>query len=111
MHKELGKISKVTIGNTGYQEAMFGIDIWVQGAGWGSCLCFTGGWNMDPSPSAKWTVDDRDKKNGEAFNKLRLIMKDFKVKEFRELEGKPIEATFESPLGSIISIRPLTEVM
>jgi len=108
-HKELGKITSVRIGACGYQEAMFGIHFELSFQSGNIATEVVGGWDIKRTETCTWTEESRIDGIGNAFNELRLIMKKAKVTEFRKLEGKPIEITFDGM--KLQSWRILEEVL
>lgn len=105
----LGKISAITIGNGGYQDAMFGVTIQLDTVDGSVTDFFPGAWSTPIPPHAKWTEEDREKGIGIAFNRLRVIMYDAKVDDAYKLVGKPVEVEFRNQ--SLGSWRILKEVL
>lgn len=93
--KELGKISLVSIGMGGYQDAMFGLSLSfaLKGSGCGDFV--SGGWAygvVDPdSPYCKWDESDREKSMAQMCKTVCQILRDAKVDKVSDLKGKPIE--------------------
>lgn len=110
MKIELGKIMHVRFGSGGYQNSQFGIwfqlgnDVWGVGDGKGS-------WSGNPSSHDKWTIEDKIKQQGDIMIWIEELMKQAKVSEINKLIGIPIEITFDSPYGKMLSWRILTEVL
>lgn len=84
MYKEIGKIKSIDLGKHDY---FYGIRIVLAGEAWGTCT----------------SLDN--------INDLKKYLDDAKVNTMYELNNKPIEATFDSPIGKLISWRILTEVL
>lgn len=111
MEKQIGKINLLKIGMGGYQDAMFGVSVDLNGPGWG-VSDFKGFWSpsrMPRSEHAQWTEDDRKDSIAGTFYWLDRLMKDANVSDANKLVGKPVEATFEN--GRLVSWRILTEVL
>lgn len=105
---ELGKISHIALGYGGYQDAMMGLSVCIEGKGWGT-NDFNGTWAGKRSESAKWTEQDRDAKFAEVIHKIYSLLKEAKVQSLDKLKGKPVECTFDGNL--LISWRILEEVL
>lgn len=106
--KRLAKINTIKLGSGGYQDAMFGITFGFTGQGWG-VGDFWGVWSRNPDQNSQWTDESRTKKIGEIMMKLMSVMKQAKVESFDQLEGKPVEVTFENQ--TLKSWRILEEVL
>ncbi len=109
--KHLGKISNVTIGTGGYQDAMFGISFTLSFDGCSAVSDFWGAWGpgIEWSDRCKWTEADREKQIADSFWRLAKIMEAAKVSEFRKLEGVPIEVELDGM--AMKSWRVLKEVL
>lgn len=105
--KMLGKIKSVKLGTGGYDDAMFGIDFTLGGDGFGVCD-FWGTWESY-SKGSKYSETDWLKSHAENYHRLMKLMKEAKVKNFTQLEGKPIEIVFNN--GTLVSWRILSEVL
>lgn len=98
MSNVLGRISSVRIGNCGYQDIGFGVEFRFSLGS--STVCDT--W-------VAWYPASHSMK-GEVFEKLRLIMKDARVTDIRQLVGTPVEVQL-SESNALITWRILTEVL
>lgn len=110
MHKEFGKIESCKLGSGGYQDAMFGFSFTFSGKSWGTGT-FIGTWGMAPGKGASWTTGDQSKIWAENMRNVKDIMKQAKVDSFEKLKGIPVECTFESPNGRLLSWRVLEECL
>lgn len=106
--KELGKIQAVKFGFGGYQDIQFGISFTLGGEAWG-VGDFIGGWGIEPTTNAQWTHDENVKIIGDACLWLRDALNKANKKTVDQLQGIPIEATFDGNL--LKSWRILTEVL
>lgn len=111
MKKELGKISSVTFGLGGYQDACIGIHFTFEGEGWG--VGYTkSAWDSNIikwSKNSKWTEEDRSKQYDEIVRYISGLLKDAKVSTVDKLKGIPVEVEFEG--FTIKNWRILTEVV
>ena len=107
---KLGKIREVTMGHGGYQDAAFGFTFQLGGDGWG-VHDFWGAWpfSFKRSEYAKWTDDDRQNENLQAYKKIQELMEAAKVNDLNQLKNIPIETTFDGNL--LKSWRILKEVL
>lgn len=112
LKKEIGKIQSLRVGHGGRDDCMFGVDVVLAGSGWG-VVDFKGMWSaarMGPPPEyAKWGEAERDASIVDTFRWLDQLLKDAKVRDVRDLVGKPIEATFDGNM--LMSWRILTEAL
>ena len=109
MNKVLGKITAVSFGKGGYQDAMFGFGFNFDfSEGW-SVSDWKGTWAGKPSYSAKWTEKERDTMLCSYFLEIRDIMEAARVDNFKQLVGKPVELTMNG--NSLSSWRILAEVL
>ena len=108
--KKIGKISEITFGHCGYQDACIGVsfileseqDHWGVGDSWGD-------WSFKRSETAKWTEEERLKHLGQVCLDIAKLLEQAKVDTLDKLKGKPVEVTFE---GNILkSWRLLTEAL
>lgn len=106
--KELGKITNVSFGRGGYQDAMLGINFSLEGSGWGVCD-YWGFWEGDPDKYHEWTLGDQTKYWGEMVRKIGKLLADAKRSDVSSLAGVPIEVTFNGV--TLQSWRILTEVL
>lgn len=95
--KELGKIESVQFGHCGYQEAMLGISFTLSGEEWGTCTDMS--W-WDPNmikckKRSAWDEEDRDSHFAKIMRYISDLLRDAKVHSINELQGIPIEVTFE----------------
>lgn len=118
MHTELGKIRKASFGYGGYQDCQIVFSFELGGEGWGTTQTFECGWCHvskeeleKPGSSYKWTHESRIKQIGEKAYEVFQIIRDAKKKSLDELEGVPIRAYFDSPVGRIIKFEILKEVL
>lgn len=115
METKLGKISKVTFGLGGYQEAQFGLFIYLEFKPSGCTTAIISGWDtesIEHSEGCQWSEEDRAKGHDDLCRKISKLLKDAKVKSVHELKEKPIEATFEDGgFGKLKDWRILTEVL
>ena len=94
MKKELGKISHISFGKGGYQDAQFGI--WFQFTMQGSGVCDGEGfWTTKWSEHCKWTNESRIKYFGELVMKIAKWCEEAKVGSVDQLKGIPVELTFD----------------
>ena len=110
MEKRIGKIQKATFGEGGYQECCIGVSF-VLGSdkeSWG-VHDFWGGWSIKRSDRAKWTEEERIKELGEMCLRLDDTMKRAKVRFVHELQGTPVEVTFDG--NTLKEWRVLEEVI
>jgi hypothetical protein len=105
---QLGKITHATFGWGGYQDAMIGLSITLEGNAWGTGD-FKGAWGIDRSDYAKWTERDREERLGQACMFLRDLLRKAKKQTVDQLPGIPIEATFDG--NKLVSWRVLEEVL
>lgn len=105
MKTQLGKIQNATLGNGGYQDACFGMSFTLGGDTWGVCD-FWGTWESKPE---KYTDEEWKAFHAETYTKIMKLMKDAKARDMSDLEGKPIEATFDG--NTLKSWRILKEVL
>lgn len=106
--KQLGKISKISVGQGGYQDAMIGITFDIQGQGWG-IGDFWGYWATKITSGTKWTEADRIKALGEVMMRLNALLQTAKVSNTNQLVGIPVEV--ETKDNTLVSWRVLTEVL
>ena len=109
MRTELGRISKVYMGFTGYQDLMFGLGLTIEGKAFSVFTSICGGWTTEVGEFTKWTEQDRLLAHGKACVEVTEIMKKAKVSCVDELKNKPVECTFYGNL--LKSWRILEEVL
>ncbi len=107
MRTEIGKIKSISFGHGGYQDAMIGVTFDLGGKSWG-VGDFWGYWSHW-SASCEWSKDDQIKKLGKTVMKIDKLLVDANVSNLNDLEGVPIEATFEN--STLDSWRILTEAI
>lgn len=108
----IGKIESIRFGMGGYQDAMFGITFSLSGKGWG-IGDFWGTWETR-SEHAKFSEQEWRDIHAKTVIRLAALMNEAKCTELHQLEGKPIEVTFDGDglCGSRLqSWRILTEVL
>jgi hypothetical protein len=111
MEKKLGKLSQVSFGLGGYQDACIGLSVTIEGDGWGTNDNKTA-WDSNlikHSEYCKWSESDRDQKYAEIMRYVSDLLRDAKVYSVEKLKGKPVEATFDGNM--LKSWRILTEVL
>ena len=111
MEKSIGKISSISLGYGGYQDAQFGLsvnftskkDSWEVGD-------FKGFWSTDTkSKGCKWTEKDRDASFAEIMRLINKLLSESNKQSLDQLKGTPVEVTFDGM--SLKSWRILTEVI
>jgi hypothetical protein len=111
MEKKLGKIKSVKFGIGGYQDCQLGIHFTLGGDAWG---VNDGKSVWDPerikcTEYSKWTEEDRTKQINDMVRYVSSLLKDAKVESVNDLQGIPIECSFD---GSMLKEwRILTEVL
>ena len=111
MDTKLGKIAGVSFGHGGYQDVMIGLNLTLEGDGWGVCTNISG-WDaelMECTERCKWTEEDRDVDYASIIREISKLLSQAKVSKVSDLKGVPIEATFEA--NTLKSWRILTEVI
>ena len=111
MEKRLGKIKKVSFGIGSYQDAMIGLHITLGGEGWG-VEDSRSEWDAEKvewSERCNWTEFERDKKYAEILRYVSKLLKDAKVDSVDNLQGIPVEVTFDNRI--LKEWRILTEVL
>jgi hypothetical protein len=106
----LGKITHVEFGFGGYNDGMIGLYLEFGGKGCG-VNDFIGFWAEDPSPHAKWSLDDQSKQFAEIVRKVRKFLQDADVDSVSKLKGKPVELSISDETNTLYSWRILTEVI
>ncbi len=89
MEPLLGKITHVSFGMGGYQDAMIGISFTLGGDGWG-VGDFWGDWANERSPDAKWSYEGRYQNLGKVTLRVRKLLEDAKVQSVDQLKGIPV---------------------
>jgi hypothetical protein len=111
MTKELGKIEKVRFGHCGYQDSCLGISFVLTGKGWGLGDSKST-WDAElikHTENSQWSEEDRNKQYSEIMRYVSKLLKDAKVSNISELQGKPIEVTLDGNL--LKEWRILSEVL
>lgn len=106
--KWLGKISSAKFGYGGYQDAMMGAWFSLSGDGLG-IQDGKGMWASKPGVGAKWTEEDQIKEWGLMVKYVLDLMRQAKVKNFKDLVGIPVEVELDGNM--LKSWRILTEVL
>ena len=111
MEKKLGKLTDVSFGLGGYQDACIGLSVSIdmKGTGVGD---FKGSWDqnlIEHSEYCKWTEADRSKANDEIIRFISDLLRDAKVSSVDKLNGIPVEVELDGM--SLKSWRILTEVI
>lgn len=111
MENKLGKLSNVKFGLGGYQGACLGLSVTINcdGCGvndnkstWDANL-------IECSERCKWTEEDRSKGYDEIMRYVSDLLSDAKITSIDQLNGKPVEVTFD---GNMLKRwRILTEVI
>lgn len=111
MDKRLGKLSDVKFGIGGYQDAMLGFSATLGDNSWGVSTTKSA-WDANlikHSEHCKWTEEDRSKQYADIMRYLSDLLHAAKVSSVSQLNGIPIEATFEG--NTLKDWRILTEVL
>lgn len=112
MEKRLGKLSNVRFGRCGYQDSCLGLSVTLgEGELWefSDNKSFWDYNSVNCSDIATWTEEDRSKSFVSIMQFISNLLKEAKVSSIQELNGTPIEATFN---GNILKgWRVLTEVL
>lgn len=108
MENRLGKIKSVKFGMGGYQDAMIGISFSLGGDGWG-VGDFWGEWATEITESTQWTEKDRIEGLGATTMRILKLLENANKTSIDQLEGVPIEVTFDG--NSLKKWRILTEVV
>lgn len=111
MEKRLGKIKSVKFGIGGYQDCQLGIHFQLGGDYWGVGDSKS---TWDPerikcTEHSKWTEEDRTKNLNDIVRYVSSLLKDAKVDNVTELEGIPVECSFDGNM--LKEWRILTEVL
>lgn len=111
VEKKLDKIEKVRFGHCGYDNTGIGISFTFSFDGCGLSTDKSG-WDAEiikHSDHCKWSEEDRDKSYAEIVRFVSLLLKQAKVSDVSELQGKPIEVTIDR--NSLKEWRILEEVL
>jgi len=107
MTKELGKITRVTLGYGGYQDAQFGFSFEIK-CGVNTTGDFWGTWGERPE-SAKYSMYEWREAWVEAMLRMKKRMEEAHAKNMEEMVGKPVEVFFDG--DRMTGWRILTEVI
>lgn len=111
MEKRLGKIEKVSFGLGGYQDICIGLNVTLAGDFW-AVSDSKAAWDanlIDCSEYCKWTEEDRSAQYAEIVRYVSDLLYAAKVSNVQQLQGKPVEVTFDGM--KLKSWRILTEVL
>ena len=112
MNKEIGKITSISFGRGGYQDAMIGLSIGLGSNknGWG-CGDFRGAWDLSikSDSNTRWTEKDRDAQFADTMRFVSKLLSQAKVNDVYKLVGVPVEVTFDG--NTLKSWRILEEVL
>jgi hypothetical protein len=111
MNKMLGKISKVSFGLGGYQDAMIGIHFSFSSTGMGVSTTKSY-WDANlikVNEYTKWTEEKRKKEYAAIMYYISDLLKKAKVQDVMQLTNIPVELTFED--NTLKDWRILTEVL
>ena len=97
LRKELGKISAVSFGWGGYQDAQLGLSLsfTMKGSGVNT---FVGTWGIERTDYCRWTEEERIRLLGEAVMKLGKMLSMAHKTDVKQLVGVPVELTFDGNL-------------
>lgn len=92
-YRKLGKISHVHFGFDVDYPFLFGLELTFTGKGWG--VGSAGAYMINMGKDCKWgSPADRDKAVTENIDRIREIMEKANVNNVADLEGIPVEVTF-----------------
>ena len=110
--KRIGKITKISVGFGGYQDAMLGLSVTLESTrdSWG-VGDFKGFWGPDikHTPSTKWTEAERRNAHADTMLFIGSLLKDANVATVEGLVGIPVEVEFGGNM--LKSWRILTEAI
>ena len=109
--KELGKIEKCTFGFGGYQDRSIGLHITLS-MGNSKSSTSKAAWDANrvkPNENSSWTEADRNQYYAEIVRYISDLLAAAKVESVDQLEGVPIEITFNGLM--LKKWRILTEVL
>ena len=111
MEERLGKISSVSFGFGGYQDAQIGLWLQFEGESWGVTGAVNGGWSTSIkwSEHCKWTEEGRTKSYAELVREISDLLLVAKVDSVDELLHKPVMVTFDGMM--LTEWRILKEVL
>jgi len=110
--KVLGKITSVSFGYGGYNDAMMALNLTFEGPGFVTTWAITGGWApsiIEWTDRCKWTEEERLKQQADMVCQIDKLLKDAKINSINELKNKPVELEFEK--NTLKSWRILKEVL
>ena len=111
MEIQLGKISYVSFGIGGYQDAQLGIHFSfdMKGSGVGDSRSYWDSEIISHTENCKWTEQDRTESYAEIMRFVSKLLNQAKVKSVDQLKGIPVEITFDNRM--LKSWRILKEVI
>ena len=109
MQKRLGKIQKIRLGDGGYDDAMFGVSVTLSMDGGSTGVGDFKGWWTNYPKHAQYSEESWAHTHAETYVWLRNLMREAKVRDFKDLEGKPVEVMTDG--NTLKSWRILTEVL
>lgn len=109
--KQLMKISGVSFGAGGYNDAQFGLFLDFSSKSIGVSAFIVGGWDysIKVDKYTKWTEEDRSRDMAQMCKTISQILSDAKVSSVDKLKGIPVEVVFSQ--RTIQSFRILEEVL
>ena len=109
MRTEIGKIKTCSFGFGGYQDAMFGatFDLGSEKESWG-VGDFWGDWEKR-TKHAEYSENDFNTGCMKTRSRIISLMRSARVTQFEDLQGKPVEVTFNGNM--LESWRILEEVL
>lgn len=108
IEKSIGKISHISLGFGGYQDAQFGLSVTLSGSSW-DVGDFKGFWSRNPDSSCRWTSKDKDLALLIMLYFIQDLLRDAHIDSLDKLKDKPVEVTFKD--NGLQSWRILTEVL
>lgn len=111
MEKKLGKLKDVEFGLGGYQGSCLGLTVTISGDGWG-VGDNRSSWDanqIECTDRCKWTETTRSDEYAQIMRYISDLLAAANVDSVDQLNGKPVEATFEGM--ALKSWRILTEVI
>lgn len=109
--KQLGKIVNVKFGHIGYQQAIMGLSLTLNGGGFFVNTEIVGGWSSSVKcdKHSEWTEEDRNIERVKMVCEIDELLQKAKVDDVMKLVGKPVEMTSEGM--KLVSWRILEEVL
>lgn len=105
MITKIGVIESVRCGYNGYDQCQIGFSFTLKSEQGTTIHEFIGGWGhitedeIKNSTGCRWTHESRIKELGNCFWNFRNLLTDAKVKDIKQLVGKPVRIFFESEFG------------